>query len=287
MLGGLAMEVIKREGLSITWLRGGVMHLDGGAMFGVVPKPLWSKKYPANEKNQIELRTDPMLIEKDGKLLLIDSGLGYGRLSEKQMRNFGVLEQSFIKEDLKALGYAPSDIDKVLMTHLHFDHATGLVEEKDGEDVSIFHNATIFTSEIEWREMNEPNIRSKNTYWEKNRIAIAEQIQTFSNEIEVIPGVTMYHTGGHSDGHSIIVIEHRGETFIHMADIMPTHAHKNVLWVLAYDDYPMTSIREKQKWQAFAEENNAYYLFYHDYKYRSIKWDENEEVVFALERKER
>ncbi len=278
------MEKIEREGLKITWLRGGVTHMDGGAMFGVVPKPLWSKKYPHNDKNQIELRTDPILIEKDGYKLLIDAGIGNGRFTEKQKRNFGVLEQSFVVEDLKQLGLTPNDIDFILMTHLHFDHATGLVQEVNGEDRSVFKEAKIYTTEIEWKEMNEPNIRSKNTYWEQNRIAIADQVRTFAKEIEVIPGVNMYHTGGHSHGHAIIVIEHNGETFIHMADIMPTHAHTNVLWVLAYDDYPMTSIQAKEKWQAYAAEKEAYYLFYHDYKYRAIKWGHQGEMLDAIER---
>lgn len=279
------LELIERNGLKIAWLRGGQAHLDGGAMFGVVPKPLWSKKYPVNDNNQIPLRTDPIFIEKDGYKLIVDAGLGNGRLTEKQIRNYGVTEQSYVKDDLAALGYSPSDIDFVLMTHLHFDHATGLVEERDGKEQSLFSNAIIYTTETEWHEMNNPNIRSKNTYWEKNRLAVQEQMKTFMTEVEVIPGVTMYHTGGHSDGHAIVVIEHDGETFIHMADIMPTHAHQPVLWVLAYDDYPMTSIREKGKWQAFAIERDAYFLFYHDYKYRALKWNRNWEIVAAIERK--
>ncbi len=279
------MERIEREGLTITWLRGGVTHMDGGAMFGVVPKPLWGRTYPFNDSNQIELRTDPFLIEKDGQRILVEAGIGNGRLNEKQKRNYGVLEESFVDEDLAELGLSPKDIDYVLMTHLHFDHVTGLVKTEQGEDVSVFENAVIYTSQIEWDEMQHPNIRSKNTYWEQNYKAIANQIKTFSEEFEVIPGIKLVHTGGHSDGHAILLVEHQGETFIHLADIMPTHAHANVLWVLAYDDYPITSIAAKEKWQAYAREKGAYYLFYHDYKYRALKWNEQGEVVEAVERK--
>lgn len=179
---------------------------------------------------------------------------------------------------------APSDIDIVLMTHLHFDHASGLVKKVNGADTSLFENAVIYTSEIEWKEMNNPNIRSKNTYWQQNRIAITDQIKTFTDEVEVIPGIRLVHTGGHSDGHSILLIEHEGESFIHLADIMPTHAHANVLWVLAYDDYPMTSIKEKEKWMNYAKQENASFLFYHDYKYRMIKWNEQGEIISSIER---
>lgn len=279
------MERLERDGLTITWLNGGVTHMDGGAMFGVVPKPLWSKKYPHNENNQIELRTDPMLIEKDGYRILVEAGIGNGRLNEKQKRNYGVLEESSVVEDLSVLGLTVKDIDMVLMTHLHFDHATGLVKEENGENRSLFENATIYTSDVEWKEMQQPNIRSKNTYWEQNWKPIESQVKTFTEQMEVVEGIRLIHTGGHSDGHAILVIEHQGETFMHLADIMPTHAHGNVLWVLAYDDYPMTSIKEKEKWLEYAKEQKAYFLFYHDFKYRALKWNDKGEITEAIERK--
>ncbi|WP_332697564.1 YtnP family quorum-quenching lactonase [Halalkalibacter lacteus] len=280
------MERLERKNLTITWLNGGVTHMDGGAMFGVVPKPLWSRTYPHNEKNQIELRTDPLLIEKDGYRILVEAGIGNGRLDPKQKRNYGVLEESSVEKDLAALQLTTDDIDYVVMTHLHFDHAAGLVKEEKGKDMPMFKNAIIYASDVEWGEMREPNIRSKNTYWEKNWKAIHNQVQTFKGEKEVIPGLRLVHTGGHSLGHSIIVLEHDGETFLHLADIMPTHAHTNPLWVLAYDDYPMTSIKEKQRWQVYAKQKEATYLFYHDYKYRAIKWNERGDILDSIEREQ-
>ncbi|MFC0473209.1 MBL fold metallo-hydrolase [Halalkalibacter kiskunsagensis] len=278
------MERLERKGLTITWLNGGVTHMDGGAMFGVVPKPLWSKKYPHNERNQIELRTDPMLIEKDGYRILVETGIGNGRLDDKQKRNYGVLEESSIEKDLATLNLTTDDIDIVIMTHFHFDHAAGLVKEVQEKDMPVFENAIIYASDVEWAEVREPNIRSKNTYWEKNWKAIQHQVKTFKKEKEVIPGLHLIHTGGHSQGHSIIVLHHEGETFVHLADIMPTHAHTNPLWVLAYDDYPITSINEKQKWQEYAKQKDAIYLFYHDYKYRAIKWNNQGSIVDFVER---
>ncbi|WP_368503516.1 MBL fold metallo-hydrolase [Alkalihalophilus sp. As8PL] len=280
------MENLQRNGLKMTWLNGGVTHMDGGAMFGVVPKPLWSRKYPHNEDNQIELRTDPILIEKDGKRILIEAGIGNGRFSDKQKRNYGIKEESSLENDLEKLGLTTADIDIVLMTHMHFDHASGLAKEVNGELVPTFESATIYTSEIEWNEMKNPNIRSQNTYWEQNWKPIEAQVKTFKEQIEVVPGVKLVHTGGHSNGHCILVIEHEGETFIHLADIMPTHAHANPLWVLAYDDFPLDSIFGKQKWQQFAREKDAWYLFYHDYKYRAIKWDDEGQVSASVDRKQ-
>lgn len=283
-MGEKKMEQLQVGKLTFTWLNGGVTHLDGGAMFGVVPKALWSRKYPYNDKNQIECRTDPILVETDGKRFLIESGIGKGKLTAKQKRNFGVEEESSVEHSLQKLGLKPEDIDGVLMTHLHFDHASGLTKQVDDEFQSVFSRAAIYCSSIEWEEMRNPNIRSKNTYWERNWRGIEEQVVTFSEEIEVAPGIRMIHTGGHSDGHAIVIFESEGEMAIHMGDLLPTHAHQNVLWVMAYDDYPMDSIREKQKWLPFATENNAWLTFYHDAFYRALKWDENGEIVDVVER---
>lgn len=278
------MERLQVGKIKLTWLTGGVIHLDGGAMFGVVPKPLWSRKYAVNEKNQIELRTDPILIETDNKRLLIESGIGNGKLTDKQKRNFGVTEESSVETSLAKLGYQMSDIDAILMTHLHFDHACGLTKPDGATYVSSFPNAVIYTSTVEWNEMRQPNIRSRATYWKENWKPIENQVQTFEKEIEIVPGIQMIHTGGHSDGHAIIKIESEGETVLHLADLLPTHAHQNVLWVMAYDDYPMTSIHKKQQWIPYAVENNAWLTFYHDAVYRAVKWDHEGNMIDFLKR---
>lgn len=270
---------------ALTWLNGGDTHMDGGAMFGVVPKPLWSKKYPVNDNNQIELRSDPILVQAEGKNYLIDSGIGKGKLTEKQRRNYGVSEESHVEEDLTKLGLTADCIDGILMTHLHFDHASGLTGYQDGELRSIFPNAVIYTSKVEWDEMRQPNIRSRNTYWEENWKPIEDQVKTFEEELIITEGIKMVHTGGHSDGHSIIVMEQEGELLLHMADLMPTVAHQNSLWVLAYDDYPMKSIAAKEKWVKHGIRNSAWFTFYHDYAYRAVKWDASgKEFVAKVER---
>ncbi|MCR6095473.1 MBL fold metallo-hydrolase [Salipaludibacillus agaradhaerens] len=271
--------------MRLTWLNGGVTHMDGGAMFGVVPKPLWGKKYPVNEKNQIELRTDPILIQTGGKNLLVDTGIGNEKLSEKEKRNFGVTQESKIDESLKMLNLSRQDIDHVLMTHMHFDHACGLTIMDNNSLVSAFPNATIHVHKTEWEEMCAPNIRSRNTYFSTNREGIEEQIATFENDVEVVTGVRLIHTGGHSAGHAILKLSTEDKTIWHLADIMPTHAHLNVLWVLAYDDYPMDSIEAKQAYIPKATQNGEWFIFYHDYRYRAIKWDSNgQQIIDALER---
>lgn len=147
--GERVMEKLQVGRATLTWLRGGVTYMDGGAMFGVVPKALWSKKYPVNDNNQIELRTDPILLQIDGKNLLIDSGVGIGKFTDKQKRNYGVLEESFIEQSLEELGLTVADIDGVLMTHMHFDHACGLTVKEGDTYQSVFKNAVIYTTETE------------------------------------------------------------------------------------------------------------------------------------------
>ncbi|AQU78917.1 MULTISPECIES: MBL fold metallo-hydrolase [Planococcus] len=282
------MQKFQFHEMNLTWLDGGTTFLDGGTMFGVVPKVIWSKRYPTNEKNQIELPTHPILVQFEGHNILIDSGLGDGKLTERQLRNLGVSEQSRVEEDLAELGLAPEDIDTVLMTHLHGDHAAGLTKWQGEELVSTFPNAKIHVSAVEWNEMQHPNIRSRNTYWKENWQPIVDQVETFEGQKTLFDAITLIHTGGHSDGHSVIKMTSGHETILHMADIMPTHAHQNPLWVLAFDDYPMDSIYAKEKLMKEALENGYYFSFYHDAYYRILKWStDGKEIVEALERKEK
>ncbi len=282
------MQKFQFHDMNLTWLDGGTTFLDGGTMFGVVPKVIWSKRYPANEKNQIELPTHPILVQFEGHNILIDSGLGSGKLTERQMRNLGVSEQSRVEEDLAELGLTVEDIDTVLMTHLHGDHAAGLTKWQGEELVSAFPNAKIHVSAIEWNEMQHPNIRSRNTYWKENWEPIVDQVETFESDKTLFDAISLIHTGGHSNGHSVIKMTRGNETILHMADIMPTHAHQNPLWVLAFDDYPMDSIYAKEKLMREALENGYYFSFYHDAYYRILKWSaDGKEIVESLVHKEK
>ncbi len=278
------MDDLKIGRAKLRWLNGGMSYPDGGAMFGVVPKALWSRKYPSNDLNQIELRADPILIQIDQKNILIDTGLGNKKFTDKQIRNFGVREESSLEKSLQALNIQVEEIDFILMTHLHYDHANGLTQLTQSGYQSIFKNVPIYVSEIEWNEMKAPNIRSSSTYFEMNWQPVVGQIKTFDKEIEILPGLKMIHTGGHSNGHALVLFEDDNEGFIHMADIMPTHAHINSLWVLAYDDYPMTSIFEKEKWIPYGVKNNYWFTFYHDAYLRAIKIDTKGQITKEIKR---
>jgi glyoxylase-like metal-dependent hydrolase (beta-lactamase superfamily II) len=276
--------IMKLGHFNIHQLNGGITNIDGGAMFGVVPKPLWTKKYNVNDKNQIALPTYPILIQTNEKLILIDTGMGNDKLTDKQKRNFGVDYESDIASDLAELDLTIEDIDVVIMTHMHFDHACGLTT-KDGD--AVFKNATHYIQQDEWHEFQSPNIRSKSTYWDKNNGSFREKLILFDKEIEVYPGVKVFHTGGHSFGHSVVTIESEGEKAVHMGDIMPTNAHTNPLWVTAYDDYPMQSIREKERLTPYFIQNDFWFLFYHDENYFALKYDKenSQTIVDSIKRK--
>jgi len=277
------MDAYTFHDMKLTWLDGGVNYLDGGTMFGVVPKALWSRRYEVDENNLIELRTDPILIRYAGKNILIDAGIGKGKLDDKMKRNLGVRSETRVEECLGELDLTPASIDMILMTHLHNDHAAGLTGWQGEELVSVFPNADIYVSQVEWDEMRNPNIRSRNTYWKENWEPIQQQVKTFEGELTVLPGIEMIHTGGHSDGHSVIKLTQKGETVLHMGDIMPTHAHSNPLWVLAYDDYPMTSIFAKEQLMKEAIPGGYRFIFYHDAVYRLVKWDDSgKEIVESV-----
>ncbi|MDW3858839.1 MBL fold metallo-hydrolase [Staphylococcus saprophyticus] len=261
----------------IHYLKGGITHIDGGAMFGVVPKALWTKKYEVNDKNQIPLPTHPILIQSNDYNIIIDTGIGSGKLTDKERRNFGAHYESQISEDLKALDLTTADIDYVLMTHLHFDHAAGLT---GNEGNSIFNKAIHVIQQDEWHEFQSPNIRSKSTYWPKNNGDFKKRLLLFENEIEIVPGIKMIHTGGHSFGHAIITIESQNEKAVHMGDIFPTTAHRNPLWVTAYDDYPMQSIGEKERLVPYYIHQNYWFLYYHDVNYFAVKFDKQNITEF-------
>lgn len=283
---GVKMEQLHVGRATLTWLNGGVNFLDAGAMFGVVPKVLWSQRYPYDEEtNLIELRTDPILLQIDGKNFLIDTGMGNGKLTAKQIRNFGVLEESSIKRSLEKIDLTTQDIDAIIMTHLHFDHACGLTKPHGDTYIPVFENTPIYTSAVEWNEMKHPNIRSVNTYWKMNWEPIEDQVKTFHDEMEIVEGLKLIHTGGHSEGHSILVFEDGDDCFIHMADLMPTHGHQNKLWALAYDDYPVTSVHQKEKWMDYGYKKEAWYTFYHDAYYRALKFNTKGEKIAEVKRK--
>jgi glyoxylase-like metal-dependent hydrolase (beta-lactamase superfamily II) len=269
----------------LTWLCGGSFHLDGGAMFGVVPKALWQRKYPCDDQNYIPHLASPILLKTPCALMLIDTGIG-NKLTEKQRKIFRVQEQWRLTEDLFALGLSPEDIDTVILSHFDWDHAGGVVKELDDGSLRLtFPRARHVLQRTEWEDVLNPHVRAAQTYWPINHelLAGSGMLQLVDGMQEVGQGVTVVHTGGHNRGHQIVMLESGGEKALHLADLLPTHAHFNPLWVMAYDNYPLESIRQKQHWEEFGIREHAWFTFYHDAFVSACRFDMQGAVTEKVE----
>ena len=272
---------LKIGDLELTWLNGGTFELDGGTMFGVVPKVLWQKKYPANDENYISLDNSPILIKTQRSLALIESGLG-NKLTEKQKKIYRVTKDWTVPEDLAALGVDRGDIDVVILTHYDFDHAGGVVmQEKSGSLALTFPKARHILQKKEWEDVLSPNARTINTYWPVNNELLrgSNRLELVEGDAEVLPGIIVYYTAGHNGGHQIVEIESKGESALHLGDLLPTHAHSNPLWIMAYDNYPMDSIARKEQWISSGVADDVWFTFYHDAFLQACKFDSKGNVT--------
>ena len=265
----------------MTWLNGGRFELDGGAMFGVVPKVLWQKKYPPTEDNYIPLTAWPILVRTPNALVLIESGLG-NKITDKQKKIFRIKEDWSIVEELKQLGIGRGDIGYVILTHYDFDHAGGVIMQEDHGDLGLtFPKAKHILQKKEWEDVLNPNIRNINTYWPVNNelMRSSANLELFEGEREVLPGISVVHTGGHNNGHQIVKLASQGEMALHLADLLPTHAHANPLWVMAYDNYPLDAIAQKEQWIKYGVGKSAWFTFYHDAFMSACKYDDKGTVM--------
>lgn len=278
------MDQLLFHEMTLSFLKGTRMYSDGGTIFGPVAKAVWEKKMPVNDANQIASQTNPILIQYQGHNILIDTALNPNKFDEKSTRNQGILgEVSHFEASLTSLGLEPGDIDIILMTHMHNDHANGLTKPTVNGFISAFPNARIMMSAIEWMEVQHPNRRTKGTYQKDNWEAIVNQVETFDEYIEVLPGIEMFHTGGHSRGHSIIRLQQAGETVVHMGDLVLTHAHIHPLYVGGVDDYPMDTIQAKEFWLPQLFKAQTKFIFFHDPYYCMLQFDETgREIVDSL-----
>ena len=265
----------------LTWLNGGRFELDGGAMFGVVPKVLWQKKYQSDERNYIPMNAWPILVNANGRHILIETGLG-NKMSEKQKQIFRVRETWQVPRELEAMGMSREDVDCVILTHFDFDHAGGLImQDERGNLVPTFPNARYIIQRREWEDVLNPNKRSINTFWPINYEVMKDSrnLELVDGDAEVAAGVTVTHTGGHNRGHQIVRLESKGQVALHLADLLPTHVHFNPLWVMAYDNYPLDAIAQKETWEARGIEENAWFTFYHDPFVLACRFNEKGEVT--------
>ena len=226
----------------------GNLKLDGGAMFGVVPKVLWNKVYPADENNLCNWAMRCLLIVDGDRKVLIDNGIG-DKQDEKWLHHYHLNGDDTLEKSLNKAGYGFEDITDVILTHLHFDHCGGSVtgNEKDGYRLT-FPNATYWTSKQQWEWAVNPNRREKASFLKENILPIKESghLKLFDEEGEHIPGIYFKMFFGHTDGQVIPHIKVNGKTVVYMADLMPSAAHIPVAWVVAYDTRPLITLDERE-----------------------------------------
>jgi glyoxylase-like metal-dependent hydrolase (beta-lactamase superfamily II) len=250
-------------------LSDGSFYLDGGAMFGVVPKIFWNKTNPADEKNRIHLGLHPLLIKHPERRILIDTGIGE-KFNAKFQSIYCIDKSETIEGCLKLNGMKPEEIDMVIITHLHFDHGGGNTKhDTQGNVIPKFPNATYIIQEAEWQVALTPNERSKASYLKENYVPLEEYglLRLIKGTQEIFPGIKCILTGGHTEGHQIVTIEDKGDGAIYWADLMPTTSHVRIPYIMGYDLFPLDVIKNKQEFIKMSIERGWTSFFEHDPQY--------------------
>jgi len=248
-------------------LEGGRQHLDGGAMFGVVPKPLWERRIPADARNRIPLALRCVLVEHDAGLILIDTGLG-NKEDEKFRDIYGVDNAgkhgpTQLEDALAGLGHKPADVRWVINTHLHFDHAGGNTwRDGAGAVRPSFPAATYVVQKRELEFARHTNERTAASYLKHNFDPITFRL--VDGETEVLPGIRCLPTPGHVPYHQSILVENGGDRACFLADLVPTSAHVPLPWIMGYDLEPLVTLESKRRLYARAEAEGWLLWFEHD-----------------------
>ena len=253
-------------------IESGNFKLDGGAMFGVVPKSLWQKTNPADTNNMIDIAARCLLIEEGNRLILIDTGMG-NKQSTKFFGYYHLWGNHSIDNSLKKYGFHRDDITDVFMTHLHFDHCGGGIQwnkDKTGYETG-FKNAHFWSNEDHWMWATQPNNREKASFLKENILPMQETGQlkftsvptnnTLSNS-EL--GFDIFFANGHTDKQMIPIIKYKEKTIAFMADLLPTAGHLPLPYVMGYDTRPLLTLDEKEKFLNIAASNNYYLFLEHD-----------------------
>jgi len=252
----------------------GYFKLDGGAMFGVVPKSIWNKLCPADDKNMIQLAMRCLLIETANRKILIDNGIG-NKQDEKFFSHYNLNGADSLDLSLKKHGFTKEMITDVILTHLHFDHCGGSIEKVDGKFIPAFPNATYWTNEEHWKWATEPNEREKASFLKENilplweagvlkmipsGINIADKLTTttFSEDIDI------RFCYGHTSAMMLPQIKYKGHKIVFLADLLPTVGHIPLPYIMGYDMFPLETLKEKKKFLTEAVENKYILFFEHD-----------------------
>ena len=251
--------------LELITLSDGFFHLDGGAMFGVVPRTLWEKRLPPDDRNRIPMAMRPLIVRGE-RTLLIDAGCG-DKMDGRSADIYGLDRAYHLDHSLADAGLSADDVDLVLASHLHFDHVGGFTARlDDGRIVPRFPRARYIAHRQEWDDATHPHERNRASYLQENFVPLAEAgvLDLVGDEAEVMRGVRLRRSGGHTAHHQVIVIESQDETAVFTADMYPTSIHVPDPWLMSYDLYPMETLAFKRAFAREAIERQYLIFFEHD-----------------------
>jgi methylmalonyl-CoA epimerase len=251
--------------LELITLSDGFFHLDGGAMFGVVPRTLWERRLPPDDRNRITLGMRPLVVRGE-KTIIIDAGCG-DKMDAKSAEIYGLEREYHLDHSLAEAGLSPEDIDIVLASHLHFDHVGGFTARAaDGSLVPRFPHARYIAHRDEWDDATHPHERNRASYLQENFVPLQDAgvLDLVGDEAEIMPGVKYRRSGGHTRHHQVITIESGGRTAVFVADMFPTSAHAPDAWIMSYDLYPMDTLAFKRGFAREAIEREHLIFFEHD-----------------------
>ncbi len=239
--------------------------LDGGAMFGVVPKPLWNRALPADEQNRILLACNLLVIETPAGRVLVETGMG-DRWPERERDRYEVKTLVDHSRTLAELGLVNVDVDAVVISHLHFDHAGGGTRLVDDKLVPTYPKARYYVQKGEWEFAHKANARARASYRPDDFEPLKEHgvLQIIDGDTEIVPGVWARVTGGHTSHHQVIAFESEGQKGVYFADIIPTKSHLPPPWVMGYDHFPLASCDLKSEWLARAAREKWLVVFDHE-----------------------
>jgi methylmalonyl-CoA epimerase len=243
----------------------GFFALDGGSMFGIVPRPLWAPKAPPDDRNRITLAMRPLIV-RGARTMIIDAGIG-DKEDAKFREIYGLERARHLDHTLAEAGLTVQDIDIVLATHLHFDHAGGFTErDASGRVRARFPRAKYVVRRGEWEDATHPNDRNRASYLAHNYVPLADAgvLQLVDDDQTIMPGVKVRRTGGHTMHHQIVLIESRGSAAAFVADLIPTTAHLPNAWVMGYDLYPLDTLAVKRAFVQEATDREMLVFFEHD-----------------------
>lgn len=245
----------------------GLFKLDGGAMFGVVPKSIWQKTNPADANNMCTWAMRCLLVEEGDRLILIDTGIG-DKQEEKFFSHFYLHGDDTLQKSLAAKGFSPADITDVFLTHLHFDHVGGAIVRKADQLLPAFKNATYWSNEKHWEWAVEPNAREKASFLKENIMPVQEsgQLKFVENTegTEFAKDFAVRFAFGHTDAMMLPQLNYKGRTVVYAADLLPSTGHIPLPYVMAYDMFPLQTLKEKKSFLEEAAANEYILYLEHD-----------------------